>query len=192
MSTTAVKTRRFLAVPKGSYPEPLRVQVQACDPSPLSAPPAEEALSPPADEPALPVASPPVSPEAAPPAEIAVPEAGPALPEAPPVLAPDPPPAADPAPQMAAEEVRPGAARGRILVGGMAGALFGLAAGGMLLALSGGADGLEALSQPLELWNAVEDPLVKASALLVAVGFILLGAGLAGRRRGEHAARAER
>ena len=184
MSTTAAKTRRFLAVPAGSYPEPRRARrVAGAAPSPSPALLAEEAAALPPEDPALPAAGA-VAP--APPAGIAVPAASPALPDIPPSAVVRPPESRSPAdfaPQHLAETPRAGAAWGRILVGGVAGTLFGLVAGGMLMALSGGPDGLEALSQPVKLWQSIDDPLVKASALLVAVGFVLLGAGLAGRRR---------
>ena len=189
MSTTTVKTRKFIAAPKGKYPPPLRVQRHVTDPA-SSARVAQPATALPADDPQLPDATSPSTP-AAPPLGLAVPDAGPALPEA---SAATVAPAAEleaavaeSAPQLSGGAVRSGVGWGRILIGGLAGTVFGLAAGSLLLALSGGAEaeGMKALYQPVTLWQSIDDPLVKASALLVAVGFVLLGAGLAGRRSGE-------
>jgi hypothetical protein len=81
-----------------------------------------------------------------------------------------------------------------MIVGGLVGAVLGVAAGLLLLALTEGQGGLterlsdpEALvaqiSDPLALWNGVSDWLIRMSAVLVAGGFLLLGIGWGGRIR---------
>lgn len=71
---------------------------------------------------------------------------------------------------------------GGILVGVGAGTVLGAAAALILLAISSSEFSVEALMHPVTLWQSIADPLVKASAILVAGGFVLLGAGIGGRR----------
>jgi len=71
---------------------------------------------------------------------------------------------------------------GGILAGVGAGAILGAAAALILLAISSSEFSVEALMRPVALWQSIADPLVKASAILVAGGFVLLGAGIGGRR----------
>jgi hypothetical protein len=79
-----------------------------------------------------------------------------------------------------------------MIVGGLVGAVLGVAAGLLLLAVTEGQGGLterlgdpaalfDQVSDPLALWNGVSDWLIRMSAVLVAGGFLLLGIGWGGR-----------
>lgn len=91
--------------------------------------------------------------------------------------------AADSAPQQwddASKRERGGL---RTIFGAVAGGVIGLFAALLLLALSDPTERLPMLSRPIELWNYVDDFWVRVSALIVAAGFVLLGAVLARYRR---------
>ncbi|MFN7966055.1 MAG: hypothetical protein U0V87_10260 [Acidobacteriota bacterium] len=91
--------------------------------------------------------------------------------------------AADPAPQQWGDAAKRDRGVLRTILGAVAGGVIGLFAALLLLALSDPTERLPMLSRPIELWNYVDDFWVRVSALIVAAGFVLLGAVLARYRR---------
>lgn len=69
----------------------------------------------------------------------------------------------------------------RLLVGGIVGLVLGLVAGLVMLALAQTKGDLSALTNPLALWQSVDDTRMKLTAILVAAAFALLGAAVAAR-----------
>ncbi len=61
------------------------------------------------------------------------------------------------------------------LIGVSFGGLVGIAAGLVLLAVSQPGGLIEQLRHPVRLWQSIDDPVLKLSAVLVAAGFLLLG-----------------
>jgi hypothetical protein len=203
-----VRQRRYVSAPVGVYPAPVPPREQA---SPEPGPAAEE-LPTEADirdevDASLAAASPvaDVRPEPA-----AAEAADPSLPRVPTLPehrreAEDEAGAAEARPldfdgerdDSPAEAVAPRRARSPVagmIVGGLVGAVLGVAAGLLLLALTEGQGGLTErlsdpaalvaqISDPLALWNGVSDWLIRMSAVLVAGGFLLLGIGWGGRIR---------
>ena len=91
--------------------------------------------------------------------------------------------AADPAPQQWGDASKRERGVLRTILGAVAGGVIGLFAALLLLALSDPTERLPMLARPIELWNYVDDFWVRVSALIVAAGFVLLGAVLARYRR---------
>jgi hypothetical protein len=74
-----------------------------------------------------------------------------------------------------------------ILVGATIGALVGIVLSTGMLALYAPTDFAQAILDPAALWTEIEDWKVMAGALLIAVGFAVLGAGQGAQRRATRA-----
>lgn len=74
-----------------------------------------------------------------------------------------------------------------ILVGAALGALVGLALSTAMLALYAPTRFAQAILDPVMLWTEIEDWKVLAGAILIAIGFAVLGAGQGAQRRAARA-----
>lgn len=70
-----------------------------------------------------------------------------------------------------------------ILVGATIGALVGIVLSTAMLALYAPTDFAQAILDPVSLWTEIEDWKVLAGAVLIAIGFAVLGAGQGAQRR---------
>ncbi len=77
-----------------------------------------------------------------------------------------------------ATQARPRRSLAGILVGTLGGAVFGMMASLVLLASSREGSLLTNLTDPVGLWNSIEDPLVQVIAIVITAGFVMLGLGL--------------
>jgi hypothetical protein len=74
-----------------------------------------------------------------------------------------------------------------ILVGTTIGALVGIVLSTAMLALYAPTDFAQAILDPVVLWTEIEDWKVLAGAILIAIGFAVLGAGQGAQRRATRA-----
>ena len=74
-----------------------------------------------------------------------------------------------------------------ILVGATIGAVVGIVFSTAMLALYAPTDFAQAILDPVALWTAIEDWKVLAGAILIAIGFVVLGAGQGAQRRAARA-----
>jgi hypothetical protein len=74
-----------------------------------------------------------------------------------------------------------------ILFGATIGALVGIALSTAMLALYAPTDFAQAILDPVVLWTEIEDWKVLAGAILIAIGFAVLGAGQGAQRRATRA-----
>lgn len=168
-----IRTRRYVSAPSGVYPAavaPRRV-------GPLIAPPAPSpatATSMVVERPE-PIAQPPIVVSAAP---LALPDLEP-IEAAAPWSLPELDAVATPLPQATVVPHRVSFLR--TLVGAVLGGTLGCMIALILLALSDAEQLLPLLREPLTLWHSVEHPMVRVSALAVALGFLLLGVVVARR-----------
>lgn len=158
--------RRYLSVRAGSYPPPVTPRPAS---QPLSHPASKSAAGMNADFPAK-------SASFGAPAQLD--NAGPAwsLPSLESLTA-------DAVPRQGNDRAVRGPSVLRTLIGAVAGGAIGAVVAILLLALSEPTERLPLLSRPVELWNSVDDVWVKVSAVVVAAGFVLLGAILARYQR---------
>ncbi len=170
--------RRFVSVPAGAYPAPAPPSVAPQLDDDLFASPAEassfgDALF---DEGGISF-SPPVALDAGPFEEF---EPGIAS-------TTEPTPSVEPAPHRA--WVPGPTARGTlgILVGTAIGAIVGMILSTAMLALYAPSDFAQAITDPVTLWTEIDDWKVLAGALLIAIGFAVLGAGQGAQRRAARA-----
>lgn len=191
---TAVRLRRYVSAPAGTYPAPIPASGghEAAEQTPAWENEPSIELSSMNAAPLADLDSAPVLPGNVPESAESVrlpTDAAPVLPGPPEEVAQSPGSLAPTAAALSGANAAPEPARtggsgylGGILVGVGAGMVLGAAAALILLAISTSEFSVDALMHPVALWQSIVDPLVKASAILVAGGFVLLGAGIGGRR----------
>lgn len=170
-----VRTRRYVSAPAGAYPAPRRVAAPPSARAAVPEPDLPEPTAPPVAEPALPSVAP-------------DPSAAAALAESAEAAAPAPAPAPSMPPEEPVAAARPPARSpwrrlAAILFGSVLGGGVGIAAGALLLALMEPDRWLERVTDPIGLWLGTPGLVLRASAIAVAAGFLLLGLLIGARRK---------
>jgi len=99
----------------------------------------------------------------------------------------EPEPLEEPAPYIATLPGPTGRGTLGILAGATIGALVGIVLSTAMLALYAPTDFAQAIVDPVALWTEIEDWKVLAGAILIAIGFTVLGAGQGAQRRATRA-----